>query len=90
MLLLTVPVLYPALTRIGFDPIWLGAFVVKLMAVGGISPPVGMTCFTMAGVSGMPVGKIFRGVLPYLGVDAVILVLMIIFPQIATFIPNMM
>ncbi len=90
MVLLTIPVLYSALMRVGFDPIWLGAFVVKLMAVGSISPPVGMTCFTMAAVTGVSVDKIFKGVIPYLFVDVVILVLMIIFPGIATFIPNMM
>ena len=90
MVLLTIPVLYSALMRVGFDPIWLGAFVVKLMAIGSISPPVGMTCFTMTAVTGVPVDKIFKGVIPYLFVDIVILVLMIIFPGIATFIPNMM
>ena len=90
MLVLTIPVLYPALTRIGFDPIWLGAFIIKLMALGGISPPVGMTCFTMAGVSRVPVNKIFRGVLPYIGVDIVILIIIIFVPQVATFLPSMM
>lgn len=90
MVLLTIPVLYSALMRVGFDPIWLGAFVVKLMAIGSISPPVGMTCFTMAAVTGEPVDKIFKGVIPYLGVDILILILMIIFPGIATFIPSMM
>ena len=90
MVLLTIPVLYSALMRVGFDPIWLGAFVVKLMAIGSISPPVGMTCFTMAAVTGEPVDKIFKGVVPYLAVDVLILILMIIFPSIATFIPSMM
>ncbi len=90
MVLLTIPVLYSALMRVGFDPIWLGAFVVKLMAIGSISPPVGMTCFTMTAITGIPVDKIFKGVIPYLGIDVIILILMIIFPSIATFIPNMM
>ncbi len=90
MIVLTVPVLYTALIRRGFDPIWLGAFVVKLMAVGGISPPVGMTVFTLAGTIQKPAGQIFKGVLPFLAVDIIILALMIAFPQIATFIPNMM
>lgn len=90
MIVLTVPVLYTALIRRGFDPIWLGAFVVKLMAVGGISPPVGMTVFTLAGTIQKPAGQIFKGVLPFLAVDIVILILMIAFPQIATFIPNLM
>lgn len=90
MIVLTVPVLYTALMRRGFDPIWLGAFVVKLMAVGGISPPVGMTVFTLAGTIQKPAGQIFKGVLPFLAVDIIILILMIVFPQIATFIPSLM
>lgn len=90
MIVLTVPVLYSALMRRGFDPIWLGAFVVKLMAVGGISPPVGMTVFTLAGTIQKPAGQIFKGVLPFLAVDIIILILMIAFPQIATFIPSLM
>ena len=90
MVALTIPVFYGALIKIGFDPIWLGAFVVKLMAVGSISPPVGMTVFTMAGVSGIKVDKIFKGVLPFLAADVLILALMIIFPEIATFIPSLM
>ena len=90
MVVLTVPVLYPALTAIGFNPIWLGCFIVKLMALGSISPPVGMTVYTMAGIVKMPVHKIFKGVLPYLAADVIILILMIIFPSIATFIPDHM
>lgn len=90
MLVLTMPILYPALTAIGYDPIWLGCFVVKLMALGSISPPVGMTVYTMSGVTRKPVEKIFKGVIPFIVMDVVILALMIIFPDIATFIPNHM
>jgi tripartite ATP-independent transporter DctM subunit len=90
MLVLTMPVLYPALTAIGYDPIWLGCFVVKLMALGSISPPVGMTVYTMSGVTRKPVEKIFKGVIPFIIMDVAILALMIIFPQLATYIPNHM
>ena len=90
MILLTVPVLYGALMKVGYDPIWLGAFVVKLMAIGSISPPVGMVCYTMNGLTGIPLTKIFKGVIPYLAIDVLILILMIIFPGIATWLPNMM
>jgi len=90
MVLLTIPVLYSALMRVGYDPIWLGAFVVKLMAIGSISPPVGMVCYTMNGITGIQLTKIFKGVIPYMIVDVLILILMIIFPGIATWLPNMM
>ncbi len=90
MVLLTIPVLYSALMRVGYDPIWLGAFVTKLMAIGSISPPVGMVCYTMNGITGIELSKIFKGVLPFLAVDILILILMIIFPGIATWLPSMM
>ena len=90
MVLLTIPVLYGALTKVGFDPIWLGAFVTKMMAIGSISPPVGMICYTMTGITRIPVDKVFKGVIPFLACDIVILVLMIIFPEIATWLPSHM
>lgn len=90
MVVLTLPVLYTALISSGFDPIWLGAFIVKLMALGSVSPPVGMIVYAMSGVTGMKVQKIFKGVMPYLAADVVIVVLLIVFPQIATFIPSHM
>ena len=90
MVLLTIPVLYSALIQVGFDPIWLGAFVVKMMAIGSISPPVGMIVFTMNGITGIPVNRIFKGAIPFLCADIAILILIIIFPGIATYLPSRM
>ena len=90
MVVLTIPVFYSALMKIGFDPIWLGAFIVKMMAIGSISPPVGMIAFTMAGATRMKVQTIFKGVLPFLAVDVIILILMIAVPKIVTYLPGLM
>lgn len=90
MVLLTIPVFYGALMQVGYDPIWLGAFVTKMMAIGSISPPVGMICYTMTGITRIPVEKVFKGVIPFLLVDIIILILLIIFPGIATWLPSHM
>ncbi|MBQ9814099.1 MAG: TRAP transporter large permease [Lachnospiraceae bacterium] len=90
MVTVTIPLIFPALKSMGWDPIWLGAFVVKLMALGSISPPVGMTSYVVSGVTGVPVQKVFKGVIPFILVDFVILGIMIAFPQVATWLPSKM
>lgn len=90
MITLTIPLVYPALKQLGYDPIWLGAFIVKLMALGSISPPVGMTVYVLSGVSKVPVQKVFKGVLPFILADVVIIALLVAAPQIATWLPSVM
>lgn len=90
MIVLTVPILYPALMAIGFDPIWLGLFMVLMMALGAITPPIGMVVFIMAGVSKVPVNKIFRAVMPFVIADFIIILLVVLFPVIATWLPSLM
>lgn len=90
MIVLTIPILFPALSAIGFDPVWLCIFVVLMMALGAITPPIGMVVFMMGGLSGVPVTKIFKGVTPFIVCDFIVIALVAIFPQIATFIPSMM
>lgn len=90
MVVLTVPVIYPAILALGIDPIWFGLFIVLLMAVGAISPPIGMVVFLLGGISGVPVSKIFKGVLPFIVADVVVILLVVIFPSLATFLPSLM
>ncbi len=90
MMVLTVPLLFPAIMNLGVDPIWFGLFVVLLMALGSISPPIGLTVFILGGITGVSVNKIFRGVMPFLVVTIVIIVLIVIFPSLATFLPSLM
>lgn len=90
MMALTIPILYPALKALGLDPIWLGAFLVKLMAIATVSPPIGMCCFVLSGVTKKSLKTVFQGVIPFLLVDAFILLLLAVFPQLATFLPSMM
>jgi len=91
MLVVTMPVVYPIVTTLGFDPIWFGVVVVVVIEMGLITPPVGINVFVVKGVArDVPMATIFRGVLPFWFAMAVCLGLLILFPQIALFLPNQM
>lgn len=90
MLVLTVPLLYTSVISLGYSGIWFGLIVVKMMAFGAISPPVGMVVYILSGVSKVPVMKIFKGVLPFLIGDLILVAIFCFFPQIVLFLPNMM
>lgn len=91
MMVLTMPVIYPVITNLGFNPIWFGVMAVLMMEAGLITPPMGLNVFTVAGVAGdVRVETIFRGVLPFLLAIFVVVALITIFPQIALYLPTMM
>ena len=88
-LLITVPVLLPVVKAIGYDPIWFGVFITVMSTVGLISPPVGLTVFVVQAQNPqIPLEKIFRGVLPFLAADCVLLVALAVFPALATWLPS--
>jgi len=89
MILLTIPIFFPLVTSLGFDPIWFGIMIVMVVELGMISPPVGMTLYVIKGITpDVPIGRIFRGVIPFLAVELVMVALIIAFPVIVTFLPN--
>jgi C4-dicarboxylate transporter, DctM subunit len=90
IMLLTVPVLFPVMMQLGFDPIWFGVMITKLMGLGMILPPVGINVYVIAGVTGAPMGTIYRGVMPFVIADTIQIVIMTVFPQIITFLPNLL
>jgi TRAP-type C4-dicarboxylate transport system permease large subunit len=90
IVLLAIPVFYPLIINLNFDPIWFGILVVRVTEMGLITPPVGMNVFIIKGISGVSIGKIFRGVIPHLIADALQVICLIIFPQIVMFLPNLM
>lgn len=90
-MLLTVPILYPVVTQLGFDPIWFGVIVVMTATIGMIAPPVGMICFILNSMErSVSLMNIYRGVLPFVVADLVRLVLLMAFPAIALFLPKTM
>lgn len=91
MMVLTMPVIFPVVLALGFDPIWFGVIAVLMMEAGLITPPMGLNIFTVAGVAeGTPVEEIFRGAMPFLLSIFLIVVIITIFPKIALFLPGMM
>ncbi|MBU1362080.1 MAG: TRAP transporter permease [Gammaproteobacteria bacterium] len=91
MIILTVPIIFPVITHLGFDPIWFGIVVVVVVELGLISPPVGMNVFVIKSVlHDVSFTTIFRGVAPFIVTDIVRLVILIAFPVIALWLPTRM
>jgi TRAP-type C4-dicarboxylate transport system permease large subunit len=91
MVLLTLPVFFPLIVSLGFDPVWYGVLVVTIVEIGLISPPVGMNLFVLSTLlPQVQTTTVFRGVLPFIGADIVRLALLILFPSIALWLPSLM
>ncbi|MGV1988712.1 TRAP transporter large permease [Agrobacterium sp. 22-221-1] len=91
MLVISVPIVFPVITALGFDPIWFGVVAVVVVEMGMITPPVGLNVFVVRGVAGdVPLKTVFSGVMPFLFAMIIGLLLIILFPQIALVIPNTM
>lgn len=91
MIILLVPIVFPVVTQLGFDPIWFGVIIVMTVELGLITPPVGMNVFvinTIARDASLP--TIFKGVLPFVGTDVIRLILLIIFPALVLYLPSTM
>jgi len=89
-LVLTLPILFPVIEAMGFDPIWYGVLMVRIIEIGVISPPFGLDCFVVAGAMNVRVGTVFRGVIPFVIADLFNVALLLAIPQISLFLPNMM
>ncbi len=91
MIMLTIPIFFPVVQTLGFDPIWFGVVIVLITEMGVITPPVGVNVYVVYGVAkDVPLEKIFKGVFPMLLALLVCNVILILFPQIALFLPSLM
>jgi tripartite ATP-independent transporter DctM subunit len=91
LMVLTLPILYPIITGLGFDGIWFGVTLVVMLNIGMVTPPVGMNVYVTAGVAkGVPLMTIFRGVTPFWLAMIACAFILIAFPQIVTFLPDLM
>ena len=89
LMLLTTPILLPIVEGVGMSPIWFGIFITRAMEIGFVHPPLGMNLYVIQGVAkDVPLGRIFRGVLPFLGSDLIHLLLLILFPAMALWLPT--
>ncbi len=91
MMVLTIPVVFPMIVDMGYDPIWFGVLLVVVLEMSLISPPLGLNVFVVKGIAeGVAMSEIFKGVLPFWGAMLVCAALLIAFPQLALFLPETM
>ena len=90
MILLTVPIVFPAMTQLGFDPVWFGVIIVMAVTFGMICPPVGMNVFVIHSIApDIGLARIYRGTMPFILADLVRLVLLCAFPGLALWLPGL-
>ncbi len=91
LILLTIPIFFPVITQLHYDPIWFGVIIVVVTQMGVISPPVGVNVYVVSGIErDVALQTVFRGALPFLGVLVVAAILLMLFPQVCVFLPNLM
>ena len=91
ILVLTLPIVHPLIIEFGFDPIWFGVVMVVVLEMGLISPPVGINVFVVKGIAeDVPMSEIFVGILPFWVAMVICMAMLVMFPQIALFLPNTM
>jgi tripartite ATP-independent transporter DctM subunit len=91
MMVLTVPIVFPIISALGIDPVWFGIFMVIVLEMGLISPPVGINVFVVKGIAeDVPMGRIFAGIMPFWFAMLLCVLILAAFPQIAMILPNTM
>jgi tripartite ATP-independent transporter DctM subunit len=89
-ILLTLPFIFPVVEAIGMDPIWFGVIMVRCMEVGLITPPFGLNIFILSGVIDVPVGTVYRGILPFVLADLCHITLLVAVPELSLWLPSTM
>lgn len=87
---LLIPTVVPIVVGVGYDPIWFGIVAVKLIEIGLITPPLGLNAYVTAAAAEVDVGKVFAGVLPFILADVIVIAILLIFPDLVMFLPNLM
>jgi C4-dicarboxylate transporter DctM subunit len=90
MLVLTLPLLFPVMTGLGFDPIWYGVMMCRMSEMGFISPPFGFNLFALQGSLNLSLNTLYRGVIPFLIADIFHVILLVAVPEISTYLPGIM
>nr|WP_246027702.1 TRAP transporter large permease subunit [Lysinibacillus antri] len=89
IMVLTLPIVYPLITQLGFDGLWFGIIMIMLINIGVLTPPLGLSVYIISGVvKDVSIEKIFKGVIPSIITMAIATIILIIFPEIVTFLPN--
>ena len=90
ILVVTLPLAYPLVTSLGYDPIWFGIVATKMIEIGLVTPPVGINVFVTAGAVDANLRDAFAGAVRFVFVDIAVVALLIAFPEIVTFLPNLL
>jgi TRAP-type C4-dicarboxylate transport system permease large subunit len=91
MMMLTLPLVFPVIVGLGYDPIWFCIIVIKMGEIALITPPVGLNVYVVNKVApDIPLQDIFRGIWPFLAMDILTLILLVAVPEISTFLPGLM
>ncbi|MEY8828892.1 TRAP transporter large permease [Sedimentitalea sp. XS_ASV28] len=91
MMVIAIPIMYPTVQSLGFDPIWFGILTVKMCEIGLITPPVGLNCYVIAGIDReTPLSVVFRGALWFVVMEVVTISILFFFPSVITWLPNLM
>jgi TRAP-type C4-dicarboxylate transport system permease large subunit len=92
IMVMTLPVMFPIMVGVGYDPIWLGVIAIKLAEISLITPPVGLNVYVVRSASPvtLTLEDVFAGIMPFLLLDVITLALLIAFPAIVLFLPNLM
>ncbi len=91
LLLITIPIFFPVAAKLGYDPLWFGVVITVVATLGAVTPPVGATTYVVAGMAkDVPLQDVFKGVLYFLPAYIICVLLLMIFPGVVTFLPNLM
>ena len=90
MILLTVPIFFPVVIQLGFDPVWFGVMICMMAELGMITPPVAINVYIVQGVTNVPMEDIFLGIIPFVAIYILAIGLLVAFPGIALFLPRLM
>jgi len=88
VVVIVVPIVYPTIIELSFDGVWFAILLVKMIEIGLLTPPVGMNCFVISGVTGIKLETVFKGVAPFLLCEAVIVGILLAFPDIVLWLPE--
>ncbi len=90
IIMLTIPLLWPAMEAMGFDCLWFGVYVTMMQALGGVTPPIGIIAYMVSGIANCSAGKTFRGLIPFIITYVLMIVLICVFPALCTWLPSLM
>ena len=90
MLIMTVPIVLPLVVGVGWDPIWFGIFLIVMIELSALTPPVGLNLNILQGLTGYSYNRVFVATIPFFGLLCLGLVIMAIFPEIVLWLPGAM